>query len=351
MNNYCQLSKLRKGFGYVLAILLVWSYGCGEKAIEWTTIELKNSSYTFFATGDTLNIRFPASNLFDADITTCYVTGSTEVKTENPIYVMAPGDPFMISIFSGYGKSRDLHEIYGRPEKIRLSLYAAILEKGSANQDSLVCKAAKFPDETVIELRDVFDIQHIPVRIDTSAFNHFKKRVEIQQNKEFPGQEYRMRWLIKLTITDVFEGLTSPEVCISELFFNDRYTPGYTQTDLPTSQVYINSEGNALLKDNRKEKGTVVYSDTASVLKIDEFSKDNTWIILTSVPVEAGRNKSLGAYLLVNTRKNALMNEKLRLMNPDYTPGTPLSFMTGSNNELLLVSRYMAGKSDTIEIR
>ncbi|HUX55284.1 MAG TPA: hypothetical protein VMV56_12770 [Williamwhitmania sp.] len=266
--------------------------------------------------------QYPSTNLFDGYLKTCWVVGSTKTNKNSILYVKLPDNidvnKIILNIFSGYGKNKILYSANARPHKIKLSLFAALYPEGFSTEVASLYVIKKYPFTEVITLADTFDVQSFPLNLDKKELLAFQKEALIQA-KNFSGTEYNRlagtnppksflpSFILKMEILDSYPGKKYDDICISEIFFNDRFITHYPDKYSQALNVYIKN-GNTLLADYVDKKGVVIYKDTSSVFTYVECSENKNWAILHYTPNdeegEGSRNEELAALIDLKNREN-----------------------------------------------
>ncbi|MCD6115487.1 hypothetical protein J7K93_00590 [bacterium] len=269
---------------------------------------------------------YPSSNLFDGYLKTCWVSGSSKTNKNNAIYIRLPDkinlDKIILNIFSGYGKSKKLFYANARPKKINLCLFAAFYPDGFSTEVASFYILKEYGINKTINLTDTFGIQSFPLNFNEKALLEFQKQA-LEQAKKFSGPQYKKlaggslprsfspSFIIKLKITDSYPGIKYDDVCISEIFFNNRFITPYPDKYFQISNVYIKND-NTLLADITGKKGVVIYKDTSSVFTYVDWPENAGWAILHSVPNNAvgEGSREEEQYLLIDLKNRKIANKE-----------------------------------------
>ena len=269
-----------------------------QKKFNWVDISLVDTSeYGQYGVSHLAHSNYPPDHLFDARFNTCWVAASQ--KTEAPsLFLKLPDlDNVVINIFSGYGKSESLFFQNARPKKVMLKIFAAVNPEGYVSELGALYKAVPFPREKIILLADEYGIQSIPLAIPKKELTDFTMMISHAFDSEFKQAKAEVCMIMKMEITESYSGTKYDDICISEVFFNDRFIAMRPQKINPVSTVYLNKEENGLLLNDPVNKGVVIYTDPSSVLQIIEVSEDKKWAILISMPAEL-QGRAETTYLL-----------------------------------------------------
>lgn len=237
---------------------------------NWEKIEVLNKSskvkYVEFVSNDiedfynpVKGVKYPSINLFDGSFRTCWVCGSDKNYKDNYLYIVVseeiPLDKLILNIFSGYGKSKKLYFANSRPTKIKISIYAGFNPDGFVSEVAKMYIAKNLNYSKVIDLKDIYGIQSIPLSIDSKKIFNLQKEA-IKESIEYEEFEFKIidkketkkSIILKIEVLDIVKGSKYNDVCISEIFFNNRFISSkYTYIDLQD----LNKD-----KDSEKESKT-----------------------------------------------------------------------------------------------
>lgn len=236
-----------------------------------------NSYVEFFSTDITdyfnpeKSSPYPSTNLFDGYLKTCWVAGSVKQSEKPILYIKIPEnipiDKLILNIFSGYGKSKSLYMKNAHPKNIKVSIFVAYNLEGYATEVAVKYLIKKFTIERNILLADTFGVQSFPLNlnhkdlIDFQNMN-FKNCTSSLKNDDV---KINLSFMLKFEITDVYKGSEYDDICISEIFFNNRFVTAYPDMYNQINNVYIQDE-NTLVADYSDKKGVIIYKDTTSIL-------------------------------------------------------------------------------------
>lgn len=144
-------------------------------------------------------------------------------------------------------------------------------------------------------------------------FEAFKNnvRAEFVENMEFPIEDSSL--IMKLEILENYAGTEYDDICISEVFFNDRFVAQRSGSHPPIERVYENNDQTALLLDDAEAEGKVVLRDSSRIVSLMQVSSDKQWGIITTMPLEIeGRAETLYHLIdLVNQEDVTVQIEKI----------------------------------------
>ncbi len=323
-----------------------------QQKIQWVDIFLPDTTeYVQFKVSSEINYRYPPSNLFDAKLNTCWVSGSAESPDISSIFLKLPElDDIIINIFPGYGKSKELFIKNTRPKEIRLSIFAATNPDGYVSEHGTLYKAVQFHRKQIIHLADSFGVQSIHLYLFQEGLGDFQKYIQRSYDTEFeiPGAETCL--ILKIEVLDTYPGTKYDDICISEIFFNDCFVSLHRQTANLIEKAYLNTAENALLVDDSAHRGEVVYSDTSSVLQLMETSDNKKWGIIITMPAEIeGRVET--SYLLFDLSNKKMVNSQLARYTGSYLPGNEMYFESSGSGRIYLTYLAKDGEYNKIELR
>jgi len=228
---------------------------------------------------------YPSTSLFDGFFKTCWVCGSSKESKNATLYIRLPDNielnEIIVNIFGGYGKSEKLFYANARPKKISLAVLAAVNPDGYVSEVAVGYKCIKFPVEQSIILMDTFGVQSFPLHLSSNKINDFKKNVIQKAQSEFKGEIMDMCILLRVEIKDVYPGTKYDDICISEIFLNDKFITPYPDRYNEIMNVYIKND-NTLLTEYANGRVFII-KDTTSVFTMVDWPKSSNWAILLFV--------------------------------------------------------------------
>jgi len=336
------MNELRRCSYIISCILLLFFSGC-TSAAEQQEFYLKDLNlvdtlnYVPFYVSDVFVDKYPPSNIFDSDFRTCWVMGSETNKKIPSIYLKIPElDKAVLNIFSGYGKSESLYFMNARPKTIHLSLLIGINPEGYVSEHAALYKTVEFPRKKVVQLADTFAVRSLPLEFDKNEIDRFKKSVYHLYDSTAPIPAADSCMILKIDIPESYPGTRYTDICISEIFFNDRLISKPVPDMGKIDSVYLNPDENALMINNFNINSEIVYQDTSSVLQIIDESKDKKWAVLISMPAEIeGRAET--SYHLINLydRKDPILD--LEKITGNYMTGNEIYFQQGEDGTTFLM--------------
>jgi len=338
-------------FLFFLIIYIFINNLSAQDKLNWIDISLVDTiEYVSFDVSNVVNTKYPPSNLFDSKLNTCWVN-SSDKTSKSSLYLKLPeSDNIVINIFSGYGKSKVLHSQNARPKKLKFTIFAAVNPDGYVSEIGTQYKAFKFQQEQIVNLADNIAVQSIPLYFLREDLIDFASMVSRSFDSKFKLPKADECLILQTEILETFEGTKYNDVCISEIFFNDRFiSPGPAPKN-NISKVYTNQDENTILVDTKAKQGNIIYSEPSSVLQIIEVSKNKKWAIAISMPAEIqGRVET--KYLLVDLVNRKIVNSQLEKSTGNYYSGNEMYFETANDNVLYLLYNAKDGKYYKLELK
>jgi len=307
---------------------------------QWHEVSLWDSDdyIDYFPEEVIIAENYPPEYLFDGSFNTCWVAGTTKRDTSNVLYVKLPDkidlNKIILNIFSGYGKSQTLYEQNARPKKIELSIYAAINPEGYASETAVKYFIKEYPFKKKIKLSDTFGVQSFPLNLDKNNLLKFQETIENEyktsmKENGFYSFKYKTSFILKIEIEDVYKGRQYDDICISEIFFNDRFITPTSLKYREVKDVYIKNDNN-LMADYNNEEGVVIFKDTNSVFTMVDWIENGNFAILHYIPNDAAgiASRTEEQYHLVDLKNKKIVDNEFKT----YT-GLPIMFQLLENDE------------------
>jgi len=288
-----------------------------EEIILFDTLD-----YTSFYVDRISNDRYPPSNLFDGDFKTCWVSASEKNKKNAVVYFRLPElNGLKINIFSGYGKTRELYYQNARPGKIKFTLYAAVNPEGYVTEKVILYKAYPFPREQTIALADSFGVQTIALNFPAKKIAKFKRRAYQYYDSTSSHPAVDTCLIGKIEVLESNPGTQYRDICISEIFFNDRLVTYKRALHPRIEKVYVNRGQTALLLDDMEEKRKTVFRDTSQIVHLIQVSPDKEWAIITTMPAKINGRTETTYHLLDLVNKEIVNKHIERVTGIDVSMG------------------------------
>ncbi len=264
--------------------------------------------------------KYPSINLFDGLFKTCWIAGNSKTDVNFSLYMKVPKkidlNTLIINIFSGYGKSKSLYKANARPKKIRISLYRGLQQEGLSTEVSNLYMI-KFFTSRLISLKDSFGVQSFPLHIQKGQLKTLKSVI------------------MKIEIVDVYAGSKYDDICISEIFFNDRFVTKYPSKYNEIEDVSIEDD-NTLLLDYKHKKKIIILKDETSVFTMVDYIEKSNWAILHYVPNDT--LESMGRveeqYALIDLKNKKIVNKELKIC----TGNSPFLIEKSKNGKIFLIT-------------
>lgn len=261
--------------------------------------------------------KYPSVNLFDGFLKTCWVAGSANKNRHSVLYIKVPDEippeRLILNIFSGYGKSRKLYRANARPEKIKISLLAACNPEGYSTEVVDNYLTEKYPLDKQIVLADTFGVQSFPLHFNKKDLLGFQDKYLKKCKLSVKGDTMNIRsaFILKLEITDVYKGSEYDDICISEIFFNNRFVTAFPDRYDQVNNVYIKDEY-MLMADYADKKGVLIIKDGSSVFTMVDWEAHSNWAVLHYVESdEAGQGSRIEeSYLLIDLKNRKTVNNE-----------------------------------------
>ena len=291
--------------------------------------------------------KYPSVHLFDGFFRTCWVAGNAQTGKTSSLYVKVPEDidpgEVILNIFAGYGKSVPLYRSNARPQQIKVSLFAGFYPDGFSTEVSSLYLIKEFSSDT-FQLADTFGVQSFPLHLDTAAFSAFLRQTK-EECSHFSGRNYNSKMfsqspqllpalILELEILKSRPGTKYGDVCVSEIFFNDRFVTAYPAMYEQIEDVSIEND-NTVLVDYKDRKKVTILKDTSMVYMIDHPEGAN-WAVLHYVP-----NSSVGAGSRVEERYSLLDLKNKKIVDKELkkcTGQTPFLIEKTEDGKVLLTT-------------
>jgi hypothetical protein len=272
---------------------------------------------------------YPSTNLFDGYIKTCWVAGSVKQSEKPTLYIKTPEnipiDNLILNIFAGYGKSKSLYMENARPRNIKVSIFAAYNPQGFDTEVAVKYLIKEYTIERSILLADTFGVQSFPLNLNKKDLIDFQNMNLINCKSSLKNDDVKINlsFILKFEITDVYKGSKYDDICISEIFFNNRFVTAYPDTYNQINNVYIQGE-NTIVVDYHDKNGVIIYKDTTSIFTLVDWDEYLNWAILHYVKNDdIGQNSRIEeSYLLVDLKNRMIVNDDFKKCTGIYS--TPL---------------------------
>ena len=276
--------------------------------VEFYSTDIKD----FFEPENSSN--YPSTNLFDGKLETCWVTNSNSSDSNNNIFIKIPAEiplaKLILNIFSGYGKNENLFYSNARPKSLSISIFSAYSFDVDATEVANKYYLYKELRREQILLIDTFGVQSFALNLNGID------KIELLNITNAVNT-----YVLKIEIIDTYKGSEYNDVCISEIFFNNRFVSRKPKVNQRVEKVYI-ANSNTVLLDTENGKTVIVYQDSS--LTFTNIEWNINWAIVQYVKnEELGQNKRHEELsLLLDLRNKKNMNKEL-----EYSMGANSDFI------------------------
>jgi hypothetical protein len=322
---------------FFFIFILVWATNSqAQKLPKWKEIYLLDKNdfnpYVEFFSEDISDYHhpesgnnYPSTNLFDTYFKSCWVAGSTKTKQSNALYMRVPEaispNQLILNTFPGYGKSKLLFYQNARPKNIKLNFYIGFYPEGFSTEVASLYLLKELPIEENIQVQDSFRLQSFPLNLKEEKLKVWQEEAETQI-KDFSGPAYnslaennppksfQASIIIKLTIVDSYSGSKYDDICLSEIFFNNRFISAYPDKYNPVLQVYIKNDS-LLLADYASQKNVVLLKSSSRVFTYVDWPENSNWALVHFVDESSlGENTRVEEQsLLIDLKNKKVVNQ------------------------------------------
>lgn len=335
----------------IILSLFITLISVGQEPANWKEITLIDTiEYTGFSHSSSDLAKYPPSQLFDGSYKSCWVAGASSDKKNPVVYVRMPKETQSLNLYPGYGKSKSLYYQNARPREIRLSIYAGINPEGYVSEIATIYKSQKFEKQQVVSLADTPKIQHIELEFSTQKLTEFleKTRESYKSLEDIPVGDVSL--ILAMEITEIYPGTKYKDICISELFFNNRLVTNETYNQPPIEKVYITENEHSVLIDTEDEKAEAVFTDTSAIIQLVEVSSGKRWATIITMPVDfEGRMET--HYNLLDLPNKILLNDMLARVTQRYIPGSEIFLRQDINGSQYVIFYDNDFNECTVELK
>jgi hypothetical protein len=224
-----------------------------------------------------------------------------------------------LKIRNGYQKDESIYNANNRPKKLELTLYATYEPSGYVTETHNGFFISEPLSTTKIEVADKIGLQEI---------NTGFKWPEIYEELSHDNTFEKDRFILKITILDVYKGEKWNDACISDINI------------VPSPYYNLTNDEQGFIKVIDYKSDTLFY-DSESIFQILEISPDAQWIIFIEMPAFIENSRVETTYKLFN-----ITNEKFIELNDlfemyGFTEKEGKTYIEGVNkdfeDELLLL--------------
>jgi hypothetical protein len=307
-------------------IILFWSqFLFSQPDSHWIDIELIDTlKYTAVSQSAADSPQGLPSNLFDADYATSWMAEA--------LFIRMPEGACVLNIYPKYARSNQM----------KISIYGGINPDGYVSEKAVLFKSLKYKEEQSVAVHSESCLQSVPLEFSKDALKEFLEKCRSRFLNDFDMPIAEISLIMKLDALN--------EICLSELFFNDRFMSGCGKKSPEFRELYVNEKENALLAETGSGDAFALYRDTKAVLQLLEVSKDNKWATLISMPAEIqGRVET--SYLLVDLMNRRVVNDQLAQATGNYVSGNEMFLKEDDDKGVMLTYVSAAREMITIELK
>ncbi|MDY6799593.1 MAG: hypothetical protein SVU94_00050 [Bacteroidota bacterium] len=266
--------------------------------------ELEQSGYYNYG-------KFGAINLGDNNPATCWAEGSEGNGSGEYIYMAIPKNIQGIRIRNGYQKSKTLYKANNRLKTIKIELLACFLPHGYVTETHIGFAISQ-PLAIITKILDD-QMGYQDLSLD---FNWNEIKNQIAENKLFDND----RFILKITIEDIYKGNKWNDTCISDIDF------------FPEEVYEITLDEHGLTKIFKNTIDTLFY-DPENIYQVIDFSDDFEWFIFILMPTNIGNSRAETIYKLYNTDKKSFINSAEITQNFEFVEEDGKLYLHGINND------------------
>ncbi|HSH51241.1 MAG TPA: hypothetical protein VK982_05925 [Bacteroidales bacterium] len=246
----------------------------GENDQFWaSSSELEQSGYYNYG-------KYGAINLGDNNPNTCWAEGTEGDGVGEYIYMSIPKNIQGLKIRNGYQKSTFIHKANNRIKKIKLELLACFMPPDYVTETHTGFIISQTIVTTAKTLDDKMGYQEVLPDFNWNTINNI-----VADNKLFDKE----RFILKITIEDIYQGNKWNDACISDIEF------------IPKEVYEITLDEHGLTKISKNTKDTLFY-DPENIYQVIDFTENFEWFIFILMPADIGSSRVETIYKLYNTQ-------------------------------------------------
>lgn len=295
---------------------------------EWLRFELTGSSAFYdWSASSALEAeqtftpsRYGPGKALDGDLSTSWAEGAEGAGIGEWFTLALYRAPEALGFHNGYGENRNLFSKNNRVKELSLRFYAGLNISGFATEWTTFFDALPISDARTVRLSDSMEAQRISLPFNRAeiekGMREFRES-EAVRTWDFPqaeemnvdgseGLARSYRLLIRMEITDVYQGTNWDDTCITELW------PDYGAAE----RVFVSGNGSSLMMEKSGGETIRSYEPFGSVLTLVESSRNNRWAVLIKEDAynEGGRVES--EYVLVHVPTGRDMTKEILGTSP-----------------------------------
>ncbi|WP_173075888.1 NADase-type glycan-binding domain-containing protein [Tenuifilum thalassicum] len=300
MNTLIKLFRYSKSVRIIkiqLAVFFLMLYvAANAQENGWVKVELFDNPYTPFYNKEYLSVisnnrvnKYPVTNVFDGNFKTCWVIGDTVHKLSS-IYIMVPkeldANNLILNIMAGYGKSSSLFLANSRPRMLNVSVLVGFTPPGYVSEVSVTSFLFEYPKQFKFNLEDVSAIQSFKLSLLKDSLDHFFQNAFNRHKEDFADilkgktQEKLTCFIVlKLGFEGFYPGTRYKDVCVSEIYLNNRFVhkSGYLARNI--LDVSIKNDNELIAKYSDGVEKTIIKREDLTFTNVD-ISSNKQWAIL-----------------------------------------------------------------------
>ena len=227
---------------------------------------------------------YPSVNIFDGNVKTCWVCGSFKKNNNASLYIFLPSNYFhgnsLLNICTGCGYNKAFYLKNARPLKFKMSLYVAFSRAGAVTETGREYEIFPYSENRFLVLKDSFAIQTFYLDFDAKKTDEFLKKckTKIDFKPEVEG------YILKLSVLKIAEGNYYDDVCISELFLNDRFlTTACGKREKPVKiSISTNEKTLVVLYDSGMKRK--LSAEKGKIFQILDIAPNKRYLLLSMLP-------------------------------------------------------------------
>lgn len=333
------------------SLFFTMSATMAQGPVDSITVFLKQHDGGYFYDGSIADSKYPLKNLFDSYFNTCWVSGSMDSKPAGVLFLEMPGlDSVELFVYNGYGKSVALYNNNARVKKVKFDLFYGGIPNGCVTERGKRFVGWPIEWSQVNELPDSIGIQRLQLNVDPVFLASESLRIQQSHCNRQALNITGATFVLRMEIIDVYPGVLYPDICLSEVCFNDAlWTPLPNGERMPVS-VLVNDKENSLVSKDLKGQESVVFIDSNSVLQLMEVSENKKWAIVNALPRELqGRPES--NYILIDIINGVNRNSELLKFLENYQSGDMIFFGEDNLGRLVVVFIGIDGMEQRVLLR
>lgn len=255
--------------------------------------------------------KYGSTNLSDNDPATCWAEGSESNGIGEYIWMSIPQNTNQLKIRNGFQKSESLYLANNRPKTIKIDLLACFMPPGYVTETHIGFAISKTMANDTIILEDKLGFQDV-----LFDFNWSEIKNQVTEDKVFDKD----RFILKITIEDIYRGNKWNDACISDI------------EGIPDEVYEITLDEHGLTKISDNKTDTLFY-DPENIYQIIDLTDELEWIIFILMPANIGDSRAETIYKLYNTQKEGFIETKNIFQMYSFVETDDKLYLNGMNND------------------